>query len=182
MITRGGVSPIGNSHRRAAAKGAETWRRGPELKLYTIGFTRKSAETFFTQLKQSGVRTLIDTRLNNRSQLSGFAKQNDLRYFLSEIGQIDYLHLPLLAPIQDILDAFKKKKGTWEAYERSFRALMVARKIEEAFQPELFDHACLLCSEHEPHHCHRRLVAEYLREKWGGLEIEIEHLQPQDPA
>jgi len=154
----------------------------PDMKLFTIGFTRKSAETFFTQLKMSGVRTLVDTRLNNRSQLSGFAKQNDLRFFLREIGNIEYLHLPQLAPTQEILDAFKKKKGTWEAYERSFRDLMVSRKIEEGFQPELFDNACLLCSEHKPHHCHRRLVAEYLREKWSGIEIEIEHLQPQDPA
>ena len=154
----------------------------PDMKLYTIGFTRKSAETFFTQLKTSGVRTLIDTRLNNRSQLSGFAKQNDLQYFLREIGKIDYLHLPQLAPTQDILDAFKKRKGTWEAYERSFLTLMLSRKIEEEFQPELFDNACLLCSEHKPHHCHRRLVAEYLRAKWDGIKIEIEHLQPQDPA
>ena len=151
------------------------------MKLYTIGFTRKSAETFFSQLKASGVRTLIDTRLNNRSQLAGYAKQNDLRYFLREIGKIDYLHLPKLAPTQEILDAFKKKKGTWEAYEHSFRALMVSRKIEEVFNQELFENACLLCSEHRPHHCHRRLVAEYLRDRWDGIEIEIEHLQPQDP-
>ncbi len=152
------------------------------MKLFTIGFTQKSAETFFTQLKKSLVRTLIDTRLNNRSQLSGFAKQKDLQYFLRELCEIDYLHLPQLAPTQDILDAFKKKKGPWDAYERSFRALMLARKLEEEFQPELFDNACLLCSEHKPHHCHRRLVAEYLREKWNGINIEIEHLQPQDIA
>jgi len=158
-----------------------TRRTEPELKLYTIGFTRKSAETFFSQLKASGVRTLIDSRLNNRSQLAGFAKQNDLRYFLREIGNIDYVHLPQLAPTQEILDAFKKKKGSWADYERSFRALMGSRKIEKEFRPELFENACLLCSEHKPHHCHRRLVAEYLRERWNGIEIEIEHLQPEDP-
>ena len=152
------------------------------MKLYTIGFTQKSAETFFTQLKQSGVRTLIDTRLNTRSQLSGFAKQNDLVYFLREIGKIDYLHLPQLAPTQDIFDEFKKGKGSWEAYERSFLTLMAARKIEEELPPELFDNACLLCSEHKPHHCHRRLVAEYLLENWDGINIEIEHLQPTDPT
>ncbi len=158
--------------------GLENCGLQPEMKLYTIGSTQKSAETFFAALRESGVRTLIDTRLNNRSQLSGFAKQNDLQYFLREIGKIDYLHLPQLAPTQEILDAYKKKKGTWEAYERSFRDLMVSRKIEEEFQSELFDNACLLCSEHKPHHCHRRLVAEYLREKWDGIRIEIEHLQP----
>ena len=111
------------------------------MKLLTIGFTRKSAETFFSQLKASGVRTLIDTRLNNRSQLAGFAKQNDLRYFLREIGNIDYLHLPQLAPTQEILDAFKKKKGSWADYERSFRALMVSREIEKEFRPEHFHNA-----------------------------------------
>ena len=179
MSTRSDALPTASSQLEAAEMGAMTRRTDPDMKLYTIGFTRKSAETFFSQLKASGVRTLIDTRLNNRSQLAGFAKQNDLRYFLREIGQIDYLHLPQLAPTQEILDAFKKKKGTWEAYEISFRALMVSRKIEKAFQPELFESACLLCSEHKPHHCHRRLVAEYLRERWDG--IEIEHLQPEDP-
>ena len=153
-----------------------------KLKLTPLALPARAPRPFSHNSKQSGVRTLIDTRLNNRSQLSGFAKQNDLQYFLREIGKIDYLHLPQLAPTQDILDAFKKKKGTWEAYERSFLTLMLSRKIEEEFQPELFDNACLLCSEHKPHHCHRRLVAEYLRAKWGGIKIEIEHLQPQDPA
>ena len=145
----------------------KTHRKDLEMKLYTIGFTRKSAETFFTHLKQSGVRTLIDTRLNNRSQLSGFAKQNDLQYFLREIGKIDY---PAPAPPRAHPGhprRLQEKKGPWEAYERSFLTLMLSRKIEEEFQPELFDNACLLCSEHKPHHCHRRLVAEYLRAKWG---------------
>ena len=144
------------------------------MKLFTIGFTKKSAEAFFTKLKGAGVRRLIDARLNNQSQLSGFAKKNDLRYFLHEIGEIDYLHVPQLTPTQDMLDAYKKHKGTWKAYEQSFLELMASRKIEEEFKPALFDDACLLCSEHEPHHCHRRLVAEYLRDKWD--DIEIEHL------
>lgn len=149
-------------------------KMGHDMQLFTIGFTQKSAETFFTKLKKAGVRRLIDIRLNNQSQLSAFAKKDDLRYFLREIGEIDYVHLPKLAPTQDILDAYKKQKGSWETYERAFCNLMASRKIEEEFKPELFDSACLLCSEHQPHHCHRRLVAEYLRDKWGG--IEIEHL------
>lgn len=82
--------------------------------------------------------------------------------------------MPLLAPTQDMLDTYKKHKGSWEPYERSFLEVIASRNIEEVMKPELFDSACLLCSEHEPHHCHRRLVAEYLREKWGN--IEIEHL------
>ncbi len=142
------------------------------MKLFTIGFTQKSAETFFTKLKEVGVRRLIDTRLNNQSQLAAFAKKDDLQYFLREIGNIDYVHFPELAPTQDMLDAYKKQKGSWQTYEHTFLELMASRKIEEKFKSELFDKSCLLCSEHEPHRCHRRLVAEYLRNKWGGLEIE----------
>jgi uncharacterized protein (DUF488 family) len=141
------------------------------MKLFTIGFTKKSAESFFTKLKGAGVRRLIDIRLNNHSQLSGFAKKEDLQYFLREIGEIDYVHVSELAPTQDILDAYKKQRGEWEAYERAFLELMTSRKIENKFNPELFDDACLLCSEHEPQYCHRRLVAEFLQSKWGKIEI-----------
>jgi uncharacterized protein (DUF488 family) len=144
------------------------------MKLFTIGFTKKNAEAFFSKLKNADVRRLIDTRLNNQSQLAGFTKKDDLRYFLQEIAGIDYIHLPKLAPTQDMLDAYKKQKWAWETYEQAFQNLIASRKIEEEFKPELFDGACLLCSEHQPVHCHRRLVAEYLRDKWGG--IEIEHL------
>lgn len=144
------------------------------MKLFTIGFTKKSAEAFFEKLKEAGVRRLIDVRLNTQSQLAGFAKKNDLKYFLLQIAGIEYIYAPLLAPTQDMLDTYKKHKGSWEPYERSFLEVIASRNIEEVMKPELFDSACLLCSEHEPHHCHRRLVAEYLREKWGN--IEIEHL------
>lgn len=144
------------------------------MKLFTIGFTQKRAEVFFSKLKSAGVKRLIDTRLNNQSQLAGFAKKDDLQYFLKEIGEIDYVHLPQLAPTQEMLDAYKKQKGAWETYEQVFHKLITLRKIEEEYNPELFDQACLLCSEHYPLNCHRRLVAEYLRDKWGG--IEIEHL------
>jgi uncharacterized protein (DUF488 family) len=144
------------------------------MKLFTIGFTQKRAEVFFSKLKSAGVKRLIDTRLNNQSQLAGFAKKDDLQYFLKEIGKIDYVHLPQLAPTQEMLDAYKKQKGAWETYEQVFHNLITSRKIEEEYKPELFDRACLLCSEHYPLNCHRRLVAEYLRDKWGG--IEIEHL------
>ncbi|OJW25517.1 MAG: hypothetical protein BGO49_10865 [Planctomycetales bacterium 71-10] len=142
------------------------------MKLFTIGFTKKSAETFFTRIKNSGARTLIDVRLNNVSQLAGFTKKNDLKYFTGEICKIDYLHLPVLAPTQDILTAFKTNKGDWGIYERQFLKLMEDRKIEAALTPEQLDGGCLLCSEEKPHHCHRRLVAEYLKERWKDVEIE----------
>jgi uncharacterized protein (DUF488 family) len=143
------------------------------MKIFTIGFTKKSAETFFTRLKSAGVKRLIDVRLNNVSQLAGFTKKDDLRYFTKAICDIDYVHLPELAPTADILDPYKKQKnGDWPLYERQFRDLMRARRIEETVSRDLLDSGCLLCSEETPHHCHRRLVAEYFKEKWDGIEIE----------
>jgi uncharacterized protein (DUF488 family) len=142
------------------------------MKIFTIGFTKKSAETFFTRLKGAGVRRLVDVRLNNVSQLAGFTKREDLRYFTKEICGIDYVHLASLAPTQDILDAYKKNNGDWSVYEHKFLDLMQSRRIEDTTPPEIVDGGCLLCSEEKPHHCHRRLVAEYLKEKWGDVEIE----------
>lgn len=143
------------------------------LKLFTIGFTKRSAESFFTALKLAGVRRLVDIRLNNVSQLAGFTKKNDLRYFAREICGIEYLHMPQLAPTQDMLDEYKKRKGTWSDYEQKFLKLIAERGIEQA-DKNLLDGACLLCSEGQPTFCHRRLVAEYLCSKWLG--VEIEHL------
>jgi uncharacterized protein (DUF488 family) len=140
-------------------------------KVFSIGFTKKSAKRFFTVLSDAGVKRVVDVRLNNRSQLAGFAKRDDLQFFLQSIGGMDYVHVPELAPTQEILDAYKKKKGSWEDYERAFLDLMRERRIEKTVDRELIDHGCLLCSEHEPHHCHRRLVLEYLQGKWGNLEI-----------
>jgi len=142
-----------------------------EIQLFTIGFTQKSAEQFFELLIQSKVKRVIDTRLNNVSQLAGFAKRNDLRYFLKKLGNIEYVHLPELAPTQDILDDYKKKKGDWSAYEQKFLSLIGERRIEQQVSPDLLDRSCLLCSESQPHYCHRRLVAEYLNQKWGNILI-----------
>lgn len=144
------------------------------MKIFTIGFTRKSAETFFTRLMNAGVKRLVDVRLHNVSQLAGFTKKDDLRYFTSAICNIDYIHLPELAPTADILDPYKKaKNGDWQLYEQQFLDLMRSRHIE-TMSRELLDGGCLLCSEEKPHHCHRRLVAEYLNEHWR--DIHIEHL------
>ena len=145
------------------------------MKIFTIGFTRKSAETFFTRLKNAGVRRIVDVRLNNVSQLAGFTKKDDLRYFAKAICSADYVHMPSLAPTKDILDAYKKDGGDWDIYEQQFLALMKERHIEDTTSREVLDGGCLLCSEEKPHHCHRRLVAEYLKEKWGG-DVQIEHI------
>jgi len=142
------------------------------MKVFTIGFTKKSAETFFTRLQRAGVKRLIDVRLNNVSQLAGFTKRDDLRYFTRAICHIDYLHLSELAPTQEMLTAYKRQRGDWSLYEQRFLALMRERQVERTVSRDVIDGGCLLCSEEKPHHCHRRLVAEYLREEWGGLEIE----------
>lgn len=141
------------------------------IKVFTIGFTKKSAEVFFTKLREAGVKRLVDVRLNNISQLAGFAKKDDLRYFLQTICGIEYVHKLELAPTKEMLDAYKKQKGEWSSYESRFLELMASRKIEELVSRELLDGACLLCSEDEPIHCHRRLVAEYLGKHWNDLEI-----------
>lgn len=141
----------------------------------TIGFTQTSAENFFRRLLKMKVKKVIDVRLHNTSQLSAFAKADDLAYFLKAIGDIEYVHQPLLAPTDDMLKAFKKQKGDWGIYHRRFLELMKERQIENKFQPTLFDGSCLLCSEATPHFCHRRLVCEYLNEQWNGA-LSVTHL------
>jgi uncharacterized protein (DUF488 family) len=141
------------------------------MKIYTIGFTNTSAELFFTRLQKAGVKRLVDVRLNNASQLSGFAKKQDLAYFLRTILGIDYVHRTDLAPTKEMLVAYKKHKEGWVEYERRFRELISTRRIDATIPRDLLDDACLLCSEHKPQHCHRRLVAEYLQEKWGDIEV-----------
>lgn len=146
-----------------------------QIDIATIGFTQTSARRFFDRLEAACVRKVIDVRLHNTSQLAGFAKADDLAYFLGEIGDIVYLHEPLLAPTEDIFAAFKKEKGDWGVFERRFRGLMQEREIERRLEPASFSNACLLCSEAKPHHCHRRLVCEYLNDKWDGV-LKVRHL------
>jgi uncharacterized protein (DUF488 family) len=146
-----------------------------DVNLATIGFTKTTAAKFFDLLKSAGVKKVIDVRLHNTSQLAGFAKADDLAYFLREICGAQYSHQPLLAPTDDILKAFKRDKGDWTIYENSFMRLMAQRKIEDRLKPDMFDGGCLLCSEDKPHHCHRRLVCEYLNTKWDGT-LKVRHL------
>jgi uncharacterized protein (DUF488 family) len=142
------------------------------MKIFSIGFTKKSAEQFFTSLTNAGVQRLLDVRLHNVSQLAGFTKKEDLRYFSKVICHVDYQHLPDLAPTQEMLGAYKKEKGSWPAYEKKFLALMRVRQIEKTAKKSLLDGGCLLCSEETPDHCHRRLVAEYLQSHWRNVQIQ----------
>jgi uncharacterized protein (DUF488 family) len=141
------------------------------MRVFTIGFTQKSAAQFFSMLQAAGVRRVLDTRLNNRSQLAGFSKGEDLRYFLKTIAAIDYRYATEMAPTEELLHRYKKLKGSWAEYESAYRELLVRRDVVRHLVPSELDHACLLCSEHEPTHCHRRLAAEFLREQLPTIEI-----------
>ena len=141
------------------------------MTIYTIGFTKKPASRFFGLLRDAGVKRVVDVRLNNASQLAGFAKKDDLAWLLGEICAIDYVHLPTLAPTNELLTGYRKGAVSWAEYEHWFHSLMRERRIEATVPRDVVDQGCLLCSEHEPDRCHRRLVAEYLDERWGGVEI-----------
>jgi uncharacterized protein (DUF488 family) len=140
--------------------------------LYTIGFTRKTAQQFFSLLASNGVNVVVDVRLRPDSQLGGFAKGRDLAYFLPAINGCDYVHMPQFAPTDAILDTYRADKD-WNAYVRAFMALLDERDVLSGLDRAWWDakRACLLCSEHEPDQCHRRLVAEHLAAAWGGVEI-----------
>jgi uncharacterized protein (DUF488 family) len=145
------------------------------MKTFTIGFTQKGAERFFSLLGNSEISTLIDVRLNNVSQLAGFAKRDDLKFFLNRICNIAYIHEPDLAPTKEILDAYKKKNMPWSEYEERFLDLMSKRNIERTAKDLPLDRGCLLCSEHKPHFCHRRLVVEYVNST-TDLKLQVKHL------
>ncbi len=140
------------------------------MEIYTIGFTQTSAEHFFSRLAAANIERVLDVRLNNTSQLAGFAKARDLPYFLTELIGARYEHAPVLAPTQELLDDFKKRKGDWAIYESQFLQLMHDRRIEEVLSPADFrTPTALLCSEATPEHCHRRLVCDYLAGRWPDV-------------
>ena len=141
------------------------------MKIFTIGFTRKSARGFFDLLRESGAERVVDVRLHNVSQLAGFAKRDDLAYFLGEICEIDYVHVPALAPTKEMLDDYRKRRCGWSTYEARFLDLMRERRVEKTVAKEIMAGGCLLCSEAMSDHCHRRLVAEYLDRHWSGIDI-----------
>ena len=141
------------------------------IKLLTIGFTNKSAQKFFELLKKNNVERIVDTRINNTSQLSGFAKGKDLSYFAKEIGNIDYLHNIDFAPTKELLEKYRKGIITWQEYEPEYLNLLDMRKIGNKINVEDLHSNCLLCSEHTPEKCHRRLLAEYIKARFVNVEI-----------
>ena len=143
--------------------------------IFTIGFTAKRAEDFFNLLIDRNVKTVLDVRLNNKSQLSGFAKKDDLKFFLKEIGEIAYIEARELAPEVDILKRYQRKEISWEEYADRYLNLISKRNVERLIEKNKVIGSCLLCSEHLPHHCHRPLAAEYLNSQWGST-LTITHL------
>ena len=142
------------------------------MEVFTIGFTKKPASVFFGSLRERGIRLLMDVRLNNKSQLSGFAKRADLEYFLAELCGAGYVHEPLLAPTQEMLSAYRAKRLTWSEYERAYLELITNRRVETQIDRRRFETpTVLLCSELKPDRCHRRLAIDYLAQAWGSLQI-----------
>lgn len=141
------------------------------MRIYTIGFTKKSAKKFFEILKANDIAQIVDVRLNNTSQLAGFAKRDDLKYFLEGLGGIDYHHFTFLAPTKDIRDRYNKE-GDWDRYIDEYTRLLEKRKVLDILDKSFFEtDTCLLCSESSADHCHRRLLAEYLKKHWKGVEV-----------
>ena len=142
------------------------------MEVFTIGFTQSSAAHFFGRLKAAGIQRLLDVRLNNVSQLAGFAKRDDLAFFLHEICGAAYIHEPRIAPTQEMLDRYKKRGESWAAYKQQYLDLLAQRQIETHLDKAEFEKpTVLLCSEATPENCHRRLVLEYLRDYWGDMII-----------
>lgn len=141
------------------------------MNIFTIGYTQKSAAQFFARLERPGLVRVIDARLNNTSQLAGFTKKDDLRFFLERLLHIDYVHLPELAPTKEILGSYRGGNAGWEGYERAFMELMRERRVGETLSKDVMAGGCLLCSEPKADRCHRRLVAEYLRSCWQDVDI-----------
>ncbi len=141
------------------------------MKVFTIGFSRKNTEQFFTRLREPGLLRVVDIRLYNKGPSAGFTNRNDLPFLLRQVNQMDYVHRLDMAPNEALMDDQRTNGVDYLKYKKEFRELLTDRRIETNVPKELIDGGCLLCSEPSAEFCHRRLVAEYLKEKWGDLEI-----------
>jgi uncharacterized protein (DUF488 family) len=140
-------------------------------KIFTIGFTGKPAEKFFSLLEKNSIKKLIDVRLNNVSQLAAFSKRDDLEYFLRKILSCDYIHRPDLAPTETILKNYKMKIINWDIYTDEYIKLLNSRNIILHLKKDEIVDSVFLCSERQPKYCHRRLLVEYLQKHWNNFEI-----------
>ena len=142
------------------------------MKLYTIGVSKKSAKEFFILLEKANIEKILDIRLNNNSQLLGFSKGRDLKYFCEKCHNIKYEHIPELAPTKELIKKYRKDKD-WSSYQKDFLHLLESRPTLKIFSDAQHSakNICLLCSESKANKCHRRLIAEYLKENIKGLEV-----------
>lgn len=145
------------------------------ITLFTIGFTKKSAESFFGLLRKNNVKKLVDVRISNSSQLAGFAKGKDLEFFVKEICHVPYQHITDFAPTKELLDKWHKQEVTWEEYVVIYNSLLKERGVLRKYGVNQFDGACFLCSEETPDNCHRRLLAEFMK-KHSAEDVRIVHL------
>ena len=159
-----------SSQRLRAIEGCDTL----PFKLYTIGFTKKTAEQFFGLLKEAGVKRVVDVRRRPNSQLAGFANNRDLAWFLHKLCDVDYLHVAELAPSPELLNDYRQKRIDWNGYEPRFEQQMEKANIKDRMRKILRSGDCFLCSEDVPDQCHRRLVAEHLVDWW--VNVEVKHL------
>ncbi|EIF34731.1 hypothetical protein BCh11DRAFT_02537 [Burkholderia sp. Ch1-1] len=150
-------------------------RENNAVPVATVGFTGKTAQEFFDLLKNAEVQTVLDIRLSNTSQLAGFAKKQDLPFFLDKLCGAAYREMPELAPEPDLFKRYKAKELTWDDFADAYVELIARRRVESSLDVDLFRSACLLCSEHLPHRCHRRLALEYLNSRWNSR-LKITHL------
>ncbi len=143
------------------------------MKIYTIGYTKKSAAEFFGLLERHGVERVVDVRLKNTSQLAGFTKKDDLEYFLRRLLGIEYCHLDFLAPTAELMKTYRDSGQDWELYVDGFSKLLEERDVLNRLERGFFSEkqCCLLCSEPDAEHCHRRLIAEHLQEAWPDVEV-----------
>ena len=146
--------------------------KNDKRKIYTIGFAGHSAEEFFELLRRNRIKRVVDIRLRNTNQIAGFSKKDDLAFFLKELLNCEYYHFPFLAPTDQILDDHRNGEP-WSEYVSKFLPLMRKRKILDKIDIDFLteERASLLCSERTPEECHRRLVAEMMKEKWPDLTI-----------
>lgn len=145
------------------------------MKLFTIGFSGKSAEEFFELLKNNNITTLIDARLNNKSQLAGFTKAKDFPYLLRQVAGVEYVHATSLTPTKELLDGYRDGNISWNVYEATYNEILQNRSLDQ-LSNDVLENGCILCSEPTADQCHRRLAAEYLQSSFSDQEIEIIHL------
>jgi uncharacterized protein (DUF488 family) len=173
MNTKQLTSDNGKTHSQSQAMTSS----GPPspAKIFTIGTNEKTAEEFFGLIMDAGVQRIVDIRRRNNGQIQGFTKMTHLPYFLREIAEIDYVHMPDIAPTNDLLDAWRNGDINWRQYVARFTPTLRKHKPETLFEPSSLDGICLLCTEPTTEHCHRRLVAEHLC-KQSDESVEIVHL------